>query len=136
MLDPPREEVRNAILACMTAGIRVIVVTGDNKVLIFIRLVFVAEKIKDQIQKRKFKMNSWNIGQTVWHWFFIWFCYMIIIQATAESLCRKIGAFDHLGDFVGHSFTASEFEELPALQKTIALQRMALFTRYTKLFFT
>ncbi|TQE10794.1 hypothetical protein C1H46_003697 [Malus baccata] len=80
MLDPPREEVRNAMLSCMTAGIRVIVVTGDNK-------------------------------------------------STAESLCRKIGAFDHLEDLAGYSYTATEFEELPALQKTLALQRMALFTR-------
>ncbi|KAG6748999.1 hypothetical protein POTOM_046039 [Populus tomentosa] len=81
MLDPPREEVRNAMLSCMTAGIRVIVVTGDNK-------------------------------------------------STAESLCHKIGAFDHLEDFAGRSYTASEFEELPALQQTLALQRMALFTRH------
>ncbi|KAK6116040.1 hypothetical protein DH2020_008309 [Rehmannia glutinosa] len=79
MLDPPREEVRNAILSCMTAGIRVIVVTGDNKV-------------------------------------------------TAESLCKRIGAFDHLDDFTGLSYTASEFEKLPALQKTVALQRMTIFT--------
>lgn len=80
MLDPPREEVRNAMLSCMTAGIRVIVVTGDNK-------------------------------------------------STAESICQKIGAFDHLVDFSGRSFTATEFEELPALQQALALQRMALFTR-------
>ncbi|XP_024029035.1 calcium-transporting ATPase 3, endoplasmic reticulum-type [Morus notabilis] len=80
MLDPPREEVRSAMLSCMTAGIRVIVVTGDNK-------------------------------------------------STAESLCRKIGAFDDLVDLAGRSYTASEFEELPALQQTLALQRMVLFTR-------
>ncbi|KAH0988374.1 hypothetical protein GBA52_015551 [Prunus armeniaca] len=73
MLDPPREEVRNAMLSCMTAGIRVIVVTGDNKV-------------------------------------------------SCRILCRKIGAFDHLADLAGHSYTATEFEELPALQKTLALQ--------------
>ncbi|XP_057776543.1 calcium-transporting ATPase 3, endoplasmic reticulum-type [Salvia miltiorrhiza] len=80
MLDPPRAEVRDAILSCMNAGIRVIVVTGDNK-------------------------------------------------TTAESLCRRIGAFDHLDDFSGLSYTASEFEELPAMQKTMALQRMTIFTR-------
>ncbi|KAK6939731.1 hypothetical protein RJ641_029262 [Dillenia turbinata] len=80
MLDPPREEVKDAMFSCMTAGIRVIVVTGDNK-------------------------------------------------TTAESVCHKIGAFDHLGDFAGHSYTASEFEELPPLQQALALQRMALFTR-------
>ncbi|CAH9077838.1 unnamed protein product [Cuscuta epithymum] len=80
MLDPPREEVRNAILSCITAGIRVVVVTGDNKV-------------------------------------------------TAESVCRKIGAFDRFGDFDGLSYTASQFEELPASQKIVALQRMTLLSR-------
>ncbi|XP_072972020.1 calcium-transporting ATPase 3, endoplasmic reticulum-type isoform X2 [Typha angustifolia] len=80
MLDPPREEVRSAMLSCISAGIRVIVVTGDNK-------------------------------------------------STAESLCRQIGAFEHLDDFTGYSYTASEFEELAPLQRTTALQRMVLFTR-------
>eukprot|EP00850_Spirogloea_muscicola_P004302 SM000018S03667 [mRNA] locus=s18:597179:607428:- [translate_table: standard] len=93
MLDPPREEVKSAIETCRSAGIRVIVVTGDNKA------------------------TDKNLMTN------------ITGQATAESVCRRIGVFEADEELSRSSYTASELAELPATQQAVAIRKISLFSR-------
>eukprot|EP00850_Spirogloea_muscicola_P005663 SM000026S08912 [mRNA] locus=s26:447090:456715:+ [translate_table: standard] len=93
MLDPPREEVKSAIETCRSAGIRVIVVTGDNKA------------------------TDKNLMTN------------ITGQATAESVCRRIGVFEADEELSRSSYTASELSELPATQQAVAIRKISLFSR-------
>eukprot|EP00877_Chromochloris_zofingiensis_P010594 jgi/Chrzof1/5789/Cz16g15260.t1 len=82
MHDPPRHECAAAIETCRQAGIRVVVVTGDN-------------------------------------------------QATAEAVCRQIGALglDHQGSESVTSLTGAEFDALEPPQQSEAAKSVAVFAR-------
>jgi Ca2+-transporting ATPase len=40
LLDPPRQDVKKALKACHEAGIRAIMVTGEQPVLMFLEIIF------------------------------------------------------------------------------------------------
>ncbi|KAK9751681.1 Cation transporter/ATPase, N-terminus [Popillia japonica] len=105
MLDPPRKEVFDSIVRCRAAGIRVIVITGDNKA--------TAEAICRRIGAAGIRV--------------------IVItgdnKATAEAICRRIGVFGENEDTTGKSYSGREFDDLPTSEQRSACARARLFSR-------
>ena len=100
MRDPPRAEVAKSIEICRNAGIRVIVITGDNK--------NTAEAICKQIGVFENVLSSENIKRA---------------RLTRLTLPKK----DE--DLTGKSFTGREFDALSPQEKEQAIQTANLFSR-------
>lgn len=58
MMDPPREEVRDAVHVCQRAGIRTVMITGDHK-----DTAFAIAKELDMVQDKNQVLSGWEIDE-------------------------------------------------------------------------
>ncbi|KAJ3062457.1 hypothetical protein HK102_008759, partial [Quaeritorhiza haematococci] len=106
MLDPPRAEVLSSIQTCAAAGIRVIVITGDNKK--------TAESICRQIGVFPPKTSSLkNSGSTA---------------SLPDAIDAGFGEGSD-DDLKGLSYTGREFDDMTLEEKKSAVRRANLFSR-------
>ena len=106
MLDPPRTEVKPAIKDCNAAGIRVVMITGDNKVK--------TRYIKRYLSNLCPKLTRNNLG-----------CF----QDTAIAICKKIGIFGADEETYGKAYTGKEFDDLSEDEQFRAACRSKCFAR-------
>ena len=54
---------------------------------------------------------------------------LVLSQATAEAICRRIGVFGENENTEGMAFTGREFDDLPNEEKARAVRKARLFAR-------
>lgn len=54
---------------------------------------------------------------------------IVLVQATAEAICRRIGVFTEEEDTTGKSYSGREFDDLPLAEQKAAVARSRLFSR-------
>jgi Ca2+ transporting ATPase len=102
MQDPPRVEVKHAMERCRLAGIRVIMVTGDNKA--------TAESVARQVSLiRNNRAPSITHGE--------------------DNKSASVKEIDAMVDGTQSSMTGVEFEELSQPEKVAAASQLSIFSR-------
>lgn len=102
MQDPPRMEVKQAMERCRLAGIRVIMVTGDNKA--------TAESVARQVSLIRDNRTP------------------LVPSSTDEELASAT-ELDAMVDGTQSTMTGVEFEELSQPEKVAAASRLSIFSR-------
>lgn len=123
MLDPPRAEVAASIRLCRLAGIRVIMITGDNK----------GTQKKSHLLRKKIWLIQICITSFLLHaqgkWSNILTFALICTSGTAVAICRRIGIFGEDDDVSSMAFTGREFDDLSPAAQRDAVVKARCFAR-------
>lgn len=110
MIDPPRPEVRNAVLTCKCAGIKPVMITGDH-----IQTACAIGKSLDIISKDSEAMSGETIDSLSDHELYQNVDqYGVFARVSPEHKVRLVKAFQHNGNIV--AMTGDGVNDAPALK--------------------
>jgi len=111
MIDPPREEVKEAVRVCRHAGIKTVMITGDHKntaVAIAAELGFYTEGSLALTGEELDKLSDEEFAEKVTH-------IPVYARVSPENKLRIVRAWRHRGDVV--SMTGDGVNDAPAVKE-------------------